>query len=106
MPRGQRCKPALAPVQTSRKERRRSRGCRCDRAQARLEPRVETAGRLLRAALRHQSTSKARLARAQSSLGEGEMDDVALREAAAATMRDALHRPEPFDARRVIAARE
>ena len=34
------------------------------------------------------------------------MDDVALREAAAATVRDAVHGPEPFDARRIVAARE
>ena len=39
-------------------------------------------------------------------LGKGEMDDVTLREAAAATMRNAVHGPEPFDTGRVVAVRE
>src|SRR5262249_19722700 len=57
-------------------------------------------------ALRHQSARETRAARTQCRLGEREMDEVALSEAAAAAMRDAAHARQPFDAPCIITADE
>src|SRR5215831_10359463 len=104
MPRRQRCKWTLDRAQTQSVAQRWSCGRTLDGTQARFQPRVELAGRLLRHALRYKCAGEARLTRPQGRLGEGEMDDVALREAAAATVRNAVHGSEPFNACRIVAA--
>src|SRR5262245_31932856 len=74
------------------------------RRQTLLQQPIEPACRLLRCALRHQRTSKTRPLRTQCRFGEGKMNEIALREAAATAVRDVAHARQPVDARRILAS--
>jgi hypothetical protein len=76
------------------------------RSQTPLQESIEPARRLACGALHHQGVTKARAPRARRRFGERQVNQIALRETAAAAMGDVPHVREPLNAFCIVAAGE